>query len=163
MLMYGNSDNIIQTGNVFNLTSLKEGYVRLNYLIPPNEIGRFTGVDFDIAYANYILGNDLAFKQFFDIIYSLYIGTDVYLIVSEEGDWHENLIESLLKLIVERYGYSACKINTIDDYIFFANNKFNFEFNKFFGIGNLDSDKERYAYIVESIRIKNGGPLIYDE
>lgn len=160
MLMYGNALNIINTGIVYNLTSMKEGYPKLGELIPPNEIGRFTGREFDIAYMNYIMSNDVVFKTFFDIIYSLYIGTDVYLIVNEE-DWSENLVESLLKLIQQRYGYNACKINSFSDYLYHTTStRYSSEFDPMFGVVNLDQDKERYTYIVENNRIKNGGSVI---
>lgn len=163
MLMYGNAQNVIATGNVYNLTSMKEGYMRLSTLIPPNNLGRLTGRDFDLAYADYIFNNDMVFIEFFHIIYSLYIGTDVYIIISETDDWSENLIESLLKLIQQRYGYNACKINSLDDYIYFYNLPNSSEFDIYFGIKNLDMDKERYTYIMENIRIKNGGaPIIYE-
>lgn len=162
MLMYGNSENVIATGNVYNLTSMKEGYTRLNNLIPPNSLGKLTGRDFDLAYADYILGNDMVFIEFFHIIYSLYIGTDVYIVVSE-NDWSENLLESLLKLIQQRYGYNACKIDSLEDYVYFSISAQIPEFNIYFGIKNLDMDKERYTYIMENIRIKNGGaPIIYE-
>ena len=161
MLLYGNFQNIIDNGIVFNITSMKEGYVRLPLLVPPNELGRFTGRDFDIAYMNYIMNNDLVFKQFFDIIYNLYIGVDVYLII-DESDWSINLIESLLKLIQQRYGYNANRINCIDDYLQAVNSKFISGFNPYFGLQNLDMDKERYTYIIETARIKKGGPLIYE-
>lgn len=162
MLMYGDANNIISTGNIYNMTSLREGYEKLPTLIPPNDLGRFTGKEFDIAYANYIMSNDLAFSDFFKIIFSLYIGTDVYLIVSE-NDWSENLIESLLKFIQQRYGYTGIKINYIDDYIQATNSKFQPEFNPYYGLQNLDIDKERFTYLVEYNRIKNGGPLIMGE
>ena len=64
MLMYGESrDDILGigfagAGMIYNLSSLREGFNTLRLLIPPNEIGRFTDRDFDIAYANYILNND---------------------------------------------------------------------------------------------------------
>lgn len=162
MLMYGNSQNVIATGNVYNLTSMREGFTRLNSLIPPNNLGRLTGRDFDLAYADYILSNDIIFIEFFHIIYSLYIGTDVYIIISDD-DWSENLVESLLKLIQQRYGYNACKINSLEDYVYFSVSAQNSEFNPYFGIRNLDIDKERYTYIMEIIRIKNGGaPIIYE-
>lgn len=162
MLFYGNSLNVIDTGFVYNLTSLKEGYARLPYLIPPNEIGRFTGRDFDIAYANYIMGNDIIFKQFFDIIYLLYTGKDVYLVISE-NDWSENLVESLLKLIQQRYGYTPYKINCFDDFLYAKNSAFCPDFNPYFGIQNMDNDRDRYTYIVESLRIQNGGQQIVYE
>ena len=85
MLMYGfdNSGvlNIdIPDGVLFNLTSMKEGFVTLPLLIPPNNIGRFTDRDFDIAYAQYVMNNDNVFCQFFQIIYNLYIGKDVFIL-----------------------------------------------------------------------------------
>ena len=158
MLFYGNSLNIIDNSIVFNITSFKEGYVRLPALIPPNELGRFTGRDFDIIYADYILNNDFVFKQFFDIIYSLYTGQDVYLIMSEE-DWSENLVESIIKLIQQRSGYVSYKINCFEDFLYAKNSSFCPDFNNYFGVYNLDIDKERYTYIIESQRIRNGGQV----
>ena len=164
MLMYGNFQNVICENNIYiyNLTSMREGFLRLPALIPPNSLGRFTGRDFDIAYANYILENDLVFKQFFDIIFPLYIGKDVYIIV-DESDWSENLLESILKLIQQRYGYNAYKINCLEDYIQAQNSTFISDFNPYYGVQNLDIDKDRYTYIVERERLKNGGKMIYVE
>lgn len=166
MLMYGNYDNYLYINHdncfAFNITSLKEGFVSLSYLIPPNNMGHLDGRDFDISYANYIMSNDIVFKQFFDIVYSLYIGKDVYLLINE-SDWSENIIESILKLIQQRYGYNAIKINCFDDYVFGSNNAQLSSFNPYYGIKNLDIDKERYSYIIESERIKNGGKVIIDD
>lgn len=155
--MYGNSSNIIDTGEVFNLSSLKEGYYKLSYLIPPNSIGVFTGRDFDIAYANYILGNDTVFVQFFNIIINLYYGKDVYIITSPE-DWSENLIESLLKLIQQRYGYNGAYIGSKEDYYALLNSNTRFEFEKGFGLLNLDQDKERYAILIQIINNRMNPP-----
>lgn len=158
MLMYGNATNIINTGMVYNLTSLREGFERLPFLIPPNEIGKLTGRDFDLAYANYIFSNDFIFKSFFDIIWLLYSGTDVYIIISED-DWSENLVESLLKLIQQRYGYNGCRIDSYEDYLFRFNSSNYNDFDPRFGVANLDSDKERYTMIIETFRVQNGGPM----
>lgn len=160
--MYGNSNNIIDSGLVFNLTSLKMGYINLTKLIPPNQLGLFTGRDFDLAYANYLMSNDFIFKEFFDIVWSLYSGKDVYIIISDD-DWSENLVESLLKLIQQRYGYNATKINCEEDYWFAFNSKNLSEFNPSYGILNLDIDKDRYTMIVESGRIKSGGPMFLED
>lgn len=165
MLMYGNADNIVLSGGncvVYNLTSLREGYRKLPSLIPPNELGAMSGREFDIAYMNYIMSNDIVFVEFFGIIYSLYTGADVYIIVSDD-DWSENLVESLIKWIQQRYGYNACKINCPDDYIFFRNSGEVYDFNQQYGVLNLDMDKERYTYIVEKLRIMNGGQVVYEE
>lgn len=160
MLMYGTYENMIDSGLVYNLTSLREGYERLPLLVPPNEIGKLTGRDFDIAYMNYIFGNDSVFYQFFFIIMALYNDMDVFLIVSKD-DWSENLVESLMKLIQQRYGYNGVEIKSPNDYIYYMNQSKDLpEFNPYFGIQNLDSDKERFAYIQTSIQIRNNGGVI---
>lgn len=163
MLMYGNSMNIIDTGVVYNLTSMREGLYNLSTLIPPNEIGRFEGRDFDLAYANYILMNDFVFVEFFGIIYALYNNADVYIVISED-DWSENLVESLFKLIQQRYGYNGVKINSFDDYLFLVNSSNSGEFSSFdFYIRNLDEDKERYSLLTTVLRIRNGENVIKNE
>ena len=163
MLMYGEdrpdvlSLTFSGTGMIFNLTSYKEGYTRLNLLIPPNEIGGFTDRDFDIAYAQYIMNNDIVFCQFFWIIYNLYIGNHVF-IIANPMDWSENILESLLKLIQQRYGYNAIKIDSDEDYIYAAN-YMTTGFAPGFGLYNLDQDKERFTYLIESYRLSNNGAL----
>lgn len=166
MLMYGvGREDILNigfsgSGVIYNLTTMREGFNNLRLLIPPNEIGRFTDRDFDIAYMNYILGNDTIFCEFFQIIYNLYIGNDVFILASEE-DWSENILESLLKLIQQRYGYNSVKIDSDDDYIFAKNNMV-FDFASGFGLYNLDQDKERFSYIIESFRLSHGGNIPYN-
>lgn len=155
MLMYGTPDatniNFSGKGIIYNLTSMVEGFVPLRLLIPPNELGKFTDRDFDIAYMHYILDNDNVFAEFFQIIYNLYIGNDVFIVVSNE-DWSENILESLLKLIQQRYGYNAVLIVTEEDYMYAENNIIS-NFAPGYGIYNLDVDKERFSYLMESYRL----------
>ena len=166
MLMYGvGREDIINinfagSGVMYNFTTMREGLNNLKLLIPPNNIGRSMDRDFDIAYANYIMNNDMVFCEFFQIIYNLYIGNDVFILVSNE-DWSENILESLLKLIQQRYGYNAVKIDSDDDYIYARNNMF-FNFAPGYGLYNLDQDKERFSHIVESFRLSHGGILPYN-
>ena len=166
MLMFGSArDDILNigfvgTGVIYNLSSLREGFNTLSLLIPPNEIGRFTDRDFDIAYCNYVINNDTVFCQFFQIIYNLYLGYDVFILASEE-DWSENILESLLKIIQQRYGYNAVRIDSDEDYIF-ARNNMTFDFDPRFGIYNLDQDKERFSYLIESFRINNSGKVPFN-
>jgi hypothetical protein len=150
MLMYGTAQNIVDNATVFNLSSLREGIHRLNCLIPPNSVGIFTERDFDIAYANYIMGNDIVFYQFFSIIWELYLGKNVYIAISE-NDWSENLVESLFKLIQQRYGYNAFYIGCPDDYIALANSTDTGDFARGYGLFNLDQDKERYSYLMANM------------
>ena len=164
MLMYGPASaadiKFGGKGVMYNLSSMREGFISLQSLIPPNTIGRLTDREFDIAYANYIMSNDTLFCIFFQIIYNLYIGKDVFIIVSTE-DWSENLLESLLKLIQQRYGYNAVLINTEADYLY-ATNSMNFGFAPGYGIYNLDQDKERFTTLIEQYRIANNGALPLD-
>lgn len=164
MLMYGPASaadiKFGGKGVMYNLSSMREGFISLQALIPPNTIGRLTDREFDIAYANYIMSNDTLFCIFFQIIYNLYIGKDVFIIVSTE-DWSENLLESLLKLIQQRYGYNAVLINTEADYLYAATSM-NFGFAPGYGIYNLDQDKERFTTIIEQYRIANNGALPLD-
>ena len=164
MLMYGPASaadiKFGGKGVMYNLSSMREGFISLQALIPPNTIGRLTDREFDIAYANYIMSNDTLFCIFFQIIYNLYIGKDVFIIVSTE-DWSENLLESLLKLIQQRYGYNGVLINTEADYLY-AVTSMNFEFAPGYGIFNLDQDKERFTTLIEQYRIANNGALPLD-
>lgn len=164
MLMYGPASaadiKFGGKGVMYNLSSMREGFISLQALIPPNTIGRLTDREFDIAYANYIMSNDTLFCIFFQIVYNLYIGKDVFIIVSTE-DWSENLLESLLKLIQQRYGYNAVLINTEADYLY-AVTSMNFEFAPGYGIFNLDQDKERFTTLIEQYRIANNGALPLD-
>ena len=164
MLMYGPASaadiKFGGKGVMYNLSSMREGFISLQALIPPNTIGRLTDREFDIAYANYIMSNDTLFCIFFQIVYNLYIGKDVFIIVSTE-DWSENLLESLLKLIQQRYGYNAVLINTEADYLYAATSM-NFGFAPGYGIFNLDQDKERFTTLIEQYRIANNGALPLD-
>ena len=59
MLMYGPASaadiKFGGKGVMYNLSSMREGFISLQALIPPNTIGRLTDREFDIAYANYIM------------------------------------------------------------------------------------------------------------
>ena len=156
--MFGNAQAALNIkfagkGAIFNLSSLNESFITLRYLIPPNNLGRFTDRDFDIAYANYIISNDAVFMDFFRIIYELYIGNDVFIVASDE-DWSENILESLLKLIQQRYGYNSVCVNSDADYIY-ARNYAEGEFAQGFGLYNLDQDKERFTCLVENYKEAN--------
>ena len=162
MLFYGNGDYIPDDCKVYNLNSMKEGYPRFKFLLPPNQIGRFLDRDFDIAYFEYIFQNDHVFYELFSIIYELYINNDVYILVDSNTDWAENIWESLFKVIQQRYGYNGYLCNTEEDYLWINNSCESPHFNPEFGIYNLDQDKERYTILVETNRIRAGGELCYD-
>ncbi len=155
MLMYGNSKNIPDDCVVYNLTSLIEYYPRLNLLVPSG-IGYYDGLEFDIAYMNYIFSNNDVFAQFFMIIMNLYLGKDVYIITDDEN-WSENLAESLFKLIQQRYGYNGARIDSPEDYISLKNSKNSGKFDPGYGLANLDGDKERFSFYDAQMKIRTTG------
>lgn len=154
ILLYGPSDprnydsGYETNGFIFNLSTMKEGYETLQVLIPPNNIGHLTGYDFDVMYMNYIMNNDIVFMYFFRIIYYLYIGKDVFLLSSKD-DWSENLIESLLKLIQQRYGINGIYVESEDDYID-AKLHGICDISPGYGVYNLDMDKNRFNILIEN-------------
>ena len=162
MLMYGlDRDDILNIrfsgeGIVYNLSSYKEGFVSIKKLLPPNSLGAFSGRDFDIQYTNYIMNNDLVFAEFFQIIYNLYIGKNIFILYSD-SDWSENIMESLIKLIQQRYGYNAVRIDSDEDYIYAMNTHISDSFAQGYGLYNLDIDKERFAYIILKYMAQNNG------
>lgn len=155
MLLYGDINNIQYDCEIYNFCSLIEGYKDAK-LMPPNSLGAISEYDFDIKYMHYILDNDYIFMNFMSIIIDLYYGKNVYLIISEKNDeWCSMITESLLKLIQQRYGIVAAKIDSFED-IFYVKDS---TFNPYYGLANLDMDKERYTYLCESIRLANGGKI----
>lgn len=163
MLFYGSGSYIPDDCKVFNLNSMREGYPRFRYLLPPNSMGQYTQREYDIAYFNYIFQNDAVFAEFFSIVFELYCNNDVFILVDEKMDWSENLSESLFKAIQQRYGYNVVRIESEADYFWIKNSFDSPGFNTSFGIYNLDIDKERYSILVESARIKAGGDIVYVE
>lgn len=151
MLMYGYGGiikDIIEMNNIkiYNFSSLREGFPRLN-LMPPHNLGANTEYEFDVKYMNYIFANDIVFMNFMTIIMDLYNGFSVYLLISED-DWSQLLIDSLMKLIQQRYGVNGVMVNSLEDFQFAKDDTF-----EDYGILNLDQDKERYSYIDQQFKM----------
>ena len=126
---------------VLNLSSLAEGFQRV-HLVPSVSARYSDDKEFDIAYANYIFSNDHVFMEFMKIVYPLYNGADVFLLVSRNEDTHDIITESLCKLIQQRYGYNYQLINTRDDIDYYDDSNFSI-----YGIQVFDTDKERMTYL----------------
>jgi len=155
--LYGDAANIQPDCVVINFNSLIEGFPSAN-LLPPNNLGAISEYDFDVKYMNWILCNDTNFINFMNIIMEIYYGRNIYLIINKD-EWGTVLIESLLKLIQQRYGINATFINSPED-IYYAPDS---EFNSYYGINNFDQDKERYVYLYEQIKVMQNGGNVYVE
>ena len=127
---------------VLNLSSLVEGFPRV-HLVPSVSANYNDDKEFDIAYANYIFSNDNVFMEFMKIVYPLYDGCDVFLLVSRNENTHDIITESLCKLIQQRYGYNYQLLNFKDDIDYYDDSNFSI-----YGIQTFDADKERMTYLV---------------
>lgn len=153
MLLYGNATHakFIEGGLVYNFTSMVEKYPRLP-LMPPNYLGASSEYDFDQKYMEFVMFIDQNFINFMSyIIMPLYNGHTIYLCISEDP-WSEIIIESLLKLIQQRYGYNATRINDFNDLCVAESS----DFEPRYGLSNLDQDKDRYSYAMEQLRQSAG-------
>ena len=159
MLMVGKIQNLYTTNKtkILNFCSLNEQYPRL-HLLPPMDFRmmpvsnpEMAEYEFDIRYANWLLQDSNAFIDLMQIVFSLYQGYDVFLLVSDDINL-EAYTQSLLKFIQQRYGYNGFYITCIEDL-------FNAEDQVISGIGavNLHDDKERLAYMLEEKRQSLGG------
>jgi hypothetical protein len=152
MLMYGNGlimKDILEIPQtkVYNFSSLREGFPRLN-LMPPRTLGANTEYEFDVKYMQYIIGNDIVFMNFMTIILDLYNGFNVYLLVDEDEYWSNMLVDSLMKLIQQRYGINGVCVNCLEDFQYAKEDYF-----ADYGILNLDQDKERYTYLDQQYKM----------
>ena len=126
---------------ILNLSSLVEGFQRV-YLVPSIIAQYNNEKEFDIAYADYIFSNDNTFMEFMKIVYGLYCGFDVFLLVSRNENTHDIVTESLCKLIQQRYGYNYQLLNNKDDINYYDDSGFSI-----YGLQVLDMDKERMSII----------------
>lgn len=108
---------------IYNLSSLYSGYKDATCLITNMNIINNTGiptnnyvetVDFDIQYANAIMQDPLMFTTFMDIIQCDYIGYNALILVYREY-YRDTVMESLCKLIQQRYGCNAWIVESLDD------------------------------------------------
>lgn len=113
----------------YNLLSILEIGVRLDKLIPKKSVMDYLllkmsgeedngdGYDklFDQAYAAQIIGDDATFIHFMTLMSGVVGNEDVILISNYSSPSTMVILDSLLKLIKERYGLSAFLINELDD------------------------------------------------
>lgn len=108
---------------ILNLSSLYSGYINITHLIanisPINTIGvpmpEFVdSYDFDMQYAAAIFNNPLLYESFINIILRSYEGQIVCILVQRDP-YRDAVMESLIKLIQQRYGYNCWLIEEPDD------------------------------------------------
>lgn len=162
VFLYDNSEIGDITDNVdgkviaFKFTSYRnEDILFLNNLFPyqfnealpafssselPSDLDYNNEREFDIQYMNYILSNERAFLNMMSVMWELYNGSNVCVLVSDKDEYRESLNESLIKFIQQRYGWNANIVKSIDDIEVLEDGDFSPS-----GILNFDEDKERVA------------------
>lgn len=140
----------IRSVMVFNLSSLYQLGEQLFALIPnplPDvSILESDQIAFDVAYMNYVIGNDQAFMELMKIMYPTYENSPtllVYILIGNDP-YKDMITESLIKLIQQRYSYNCNRINTIDDISCIEDSDMNI-----YGLYNFDQDKERLVGLIK--------------
>ena len=142
---------------IYNLTSYVDGYPRVD-IMPPRVI---YDENFEMNLLNYIINNDNAFINWMGyIVMPLYYGKTLYLITSE-NDMFDFFIEAVMSILRNRYGYNGYIVNDIED-LEYLDNEVPMPEGEFgiLGMGALYQDKERYSYLMESLRQQ--GKQVYD-
>ncbi|MGL5751465.1 MAG: hypothetical protein ACRCXT_13110 [Paraclostridium sp.] len=149
VLMFGDHTTIpydMKDLIIYNFNSFKEcGYYKLNLI--PNGIQMLSDdenaeMQFDMFYAGYILNNDAIFMDMMKIIYPIYNGMNIYIMIDSYNTQYNFIIESLQKFIQSRYGLQIYNINDLDDLEYISDSNFNI-----YGVYNLDQDKDRMTYL----------------
>lgn len=131
----------------YNLSSYYNDAPTLNALVPSPEfipqdvlLGDVTDPIFDITYHKSIFNNQIAFMQFMAIIVPAYTSPDTLVhIMIQQSNFRDVITESLLKLIQQRYGYNACIVNEVNDFLYVEESDFSIP-----GLFMLDEDLARW-------------------
>ena len=108
---------------ILNLSSLYSGYIDATNLIakisPINNTGLsmpdfVNSIEFDIQYASAVLNNPELFGSLINIMLRAYEGYLVCVLVQRDP-YRDAVMESLIKLIQQRYSYNCWIIEEIDD------------------------------------------------
>ena len=131
---------------VFNLSSLYSGYTDLTDLLKVRTINN-TGmpmplyvesVDFDLQYASALFNDPNLFGKLMMILSATYEGSIVILLVQRDP-YRDAIMESLIKLIQQRYGYNCWIIEEQEDIYCMRQGNFTPS-----GLTNLNNDLKRY-------------------
>lgn len=131
---------------IYNLNELIESVPKLVYL-NPYSFAHFSFTseeEFDKWYIQYLTTTPEAFKELMDILRHAYNGETVYIMCSwgldnNINDIAENIIEALIKFIVDNYGYVCNVVRKIDDIQDLKEGTFSIE-----GIQQFDRNMETY-------------------
>ena len=108
---------------ILNLSSFYSGYINITHLIakisPINNTGMqmpdfVNSIEFDMQYASAVLSNPELFGSLINIMLRAYEGYLVCILVQRDS-YRDAVMESLIKLIQQRYGYNCWIVEDYDD------------------------------------------------
>ena len=111
----------------YNLSSYYSDVPTLNMLIPsidyiPEESLEGDMVycpSFDLSYHGFIIENPEAFCQFMSIIIPAYMSPETMVqVYINHSEYRDAILESLVKLIQQRYGFNAYIVNELSDFMY---------------------------------------------
>jgi len=141
MLFIGDHTTVPPINNihVVSIYSFREGFSRFE-LNTDLTLAMADDLVFDSKLAEFILNDNSTFLDFMSIIFPLYNGENVYMILNRDSEYFMNIAESIVKLIQQRYGYNHAVINEFNDYNYVESDTgFSLQ-----GLYNFDIDRERY-------------------
>lgn len=139
MIVFGRYNNIPENFIPVNFTGMNETVQKISTIGLENI--DISDPEFDKAFAEIMLNNDMNFISLFNIIQLLYAGENIFICIST-GNILDCLNESLGKLIQQRYGYNYQMINEINDIDWYDDENFSIP-----GLYNFDLDRDRYIHI----------------
>lgn len=92
------------------------GALQLNIMPPLDLMNKLYTEQFDPEYISYIISQDQPFFQFMYPVIDLNNGNDVILFVYNEQNIFAPIIEVILKLIQQRYGYNYQLLDNVFDF-----------------------------------------------
>lgn len=143
-ILYNISYNPVNTV-VLNLNANVTTFETLR-LMPPYNWGVYIdSPNFDQEYISLILSYNNYFMEFMKILIPLQRGMDVILLVYKDETVFDSIVECIVKLIQQRYGYQYNIIDSVTEY-----DTLNTETSTFTtpGIIQLDQDLNRYYSIL---------------
>ena len=107
---------------IFNLSSLYSGYIditnlltSINYMAQPGMYNEYiNSVEFDMQYSAAVLNTPQLFHSLIQIMYCVYNNANAYVLIQRDP-YRDAIMESIIKLIQQRYGYLCWLIEDVDD------------------------------------------------
>ena len=157
MIVFIEDINLVKYFNravIFNLSSYYSGYNNITNLITMANmsntseylIAQYVDMpEFDINYMNYVFNNKDLFNSILSIVHCATDGNNAIVLVKHDP-FRDAIMESIIKLIQQRYGYQCWVVDSVDDLSCLSEPTFTP-----YGLMNLDEDLKRFNFKYENI------------